>query len=34
MSVVGGGGVYVAKPEGGADWKLRAAFILILPRGK
>ena len=34
MSVTGGGGVYVQKPDGGPDWQLRTAFILILPRGK
>ena len=32
FSVLGGAGVYVASPEGGPDWKLRAAFTLILPR--
>jgi len=34
MSVMGGGGVYVAKPEDGPEWKLRAMFVLILPRTK
>jgi hypothetical protein len=32
FSVLGGAGVYVATPDGGPDWKLRAAFTLILPR--
>jgi hypothetical protein len=32
FSVLGGAGVYVASPDGGPDWKLRAAFTLILPR--
>ena len=31
FSVLGGAGVYVASPDGGPDWKLRAAFTLILP---
>ena len=34
MNVAGGGGVYVQKPDGGPDWQLRAAFTIILPRGK
>jgi len=33
FSVAGGGGVYVQKPEGGPDWKLRTAFTVILPGG-
>jgi hypothetical protein len=32
FSVLGGAGVYVESPNGGPDWKLRAAFTLILPR--
>jgi len=32
FSVLGGAGVYVVTPDGGPDWKLRAAFTLILPR--
>ena len=32
FSVQGGAGVYVASPDSGPDWKLRAAFTLILPR--
>jgi hypothetical protein len=32
FSVLGGAGVYVDKPDGGPDWKLRAAFTVILPR--
>jgi hypothetical protein len=31
FSVLGGAGVYVASPDNGPDWKLRAAFTLILP---
>ena len=27
-------GVYVARPEGGAAWKLRTSFVLLLPRTK
>lgn len=34
FSVQFGGGVYVAKPTGGPDWQLRAAFVLLLPRKK
>jgi hypothetical protein len=34
FSVLGGAGVYVAKPDVGPDWKLRAAFTLVLPRRK
>jgi hypothetical protein len=34
FSVLGGAGVYVASPDGGPDWKLRATFTLILPRKK
>jgi len=34
FSVLGGAGVYVASPDNGPDWKLRAAFTLILPRKK
>ena len=34
FSVLGGAGVYVAAPDVGPDWKLRAAFTLILPRKK
>jgi hypothetical protein len=33
FSVLGGAGVFVASPEGGPDWKLRAMFVLLLPRG-
>jgi hypothetical protein len=34
LSVLGGAGVYVASPENGPDWKLRAAFTLLLPSKK
>jgi hypothetical protein len=34
FSVLGGAGVYVASPDNGPDWKLRATFTLILPRKK
>jgi hypothetical protein len=34
FSVLGGAGVYVATPDGGPDWKLRAAFTLLLPSKK
>jgi len=34
FSVLGGAGVYVASPNNGPDWKLRAAFTLLLPRKK
>jgi hypothetical protein len=34
FSVMGSAGAYVEKPDGGPEWKLRTAFILILPRGK
>lgn len=34
FSLGGGIGVYVAKPEGGPDWKLRLNATLILPRGR
>ena len=34
FSVLGGAGVYVASPDGGPEWKLRAAFTLILPHQK
>ena len=29
-----GAGVFVEKPEGGPDWKLRAGFTILLPRKK
>jgi hypothetical protein len=32
FSVGGSVGVYVQKPAGGPDWKLRTAFTLLLPR--
>lgn len=34
FSVLGGAGVYVTSPDDGPDWKLRAAFTLILPQKK
>lgn len=34
LSVAAGAGVYVASPDGGPDWKLRAAFTVMLPRKK
>jgi hypothetical protein len=34
FSVGGGFGVFVAKPEGGPDWKLRMVTTLILPRAR
>ena len=34
FSVLGGAGVYVAKPDGGPEWKLRAKFTLVLPSRK
>ncbi len=34
FSVQAGGGYYVESPEGGADWRLRIGFTLILPRTK
>lgn len=34
MSVAGGAGGYVAKPDGGPSWQLRTAFTLILPAKK
>ena len=34
FSVLGGAGVYVASPDSGPDWKLRAAFTLLLPQKK
>ena len=34
MSIGASAGVYVAKPSGGPDWKLRAVFTLILPKKK
>jgi hypothetical protein len=32
LSVQGVAGVFVASPTGGPEWKLRASFILVLPR--
>lgn len=32
FSVQGGLGVYVVSPEGGPNWKLRTAFVVLLPR--
>ena len=32
FSIQGGGGVYVASPDGGPEWKLRANFVVMLPR--
>jgi len=32
FSVQGGGGVYVASPDGGPEWKLRLNFVVLLPR--
>ncbi|MFB3910077.1 MAG: transporter [Candidatus Eisenbacteria bacterium] len=34
FSVALGGGYFVESPDMGADWKLRTAFTLILPKGK
>ena len=34
FSVQGGLGWYVETPDGGPDWKLRTAFVVLLPRGK
>ncbi len=34
FSVGGGGGYYVAHPDAGPDWKLRAVFTVILPNPK
>jgi hypothetical protein len=32
FSILGSGGIFVASPEGGPNWKLRTAFVLLLPR--
>jgi hypothetical protein len=32
FSAQGGGGVYVASPAGGPEWKLRMNFVVLLPR--
>ena len=32
FSIQAGGGVYVASPEGGPEWKLRTNFVVLLPR--
>lgn len=32
FSVQGGAGVYLASPEGGPNWRLRANFVVMLPR--
>lgn len=29
-----GAGYYLATPDGGPDWKLRAVFVLLLPKKK
>jgi hypothetical protein len=34
FSVAGGAGVYAVTPDGGPNWKLRAAFTLLLPSKK
>ena len=32
FSVQAGGGVYVASPDGGPEWKVRTNFVVLLPR--
>jgi hypothetical protein len=32
LSVLAGAGWYVATPDAGPDWKLRTAFVILLPR--
>lgn len=32
VSLQAGGGVYVARPEGGPQWQVRTAAVLILPK--
>jgi len=34
LSIAGGFGIYVVKPDGGPDWQLRATFTLVLPGKK